>query len=75
MQSKRQSLIEVVSNTVVGYMGSMIIMNILFDLPAKQDFIVVTIFTIWSLARGYGMRRLFNWLLHRNNDYIKREIQ
>ena len=27
-----------------------------------KDTTVVLIFTIWSIIRGYGTRRLFNWL-------------
>ena len=68
-QSRRWSLIETTTNTVVGFAGSYLLMA--YAVPAiwpniqpsqGQSFAVVVLFTVWSLIRGYGLRRFFNWL-------------
>lgn len=66
MQTKRWSIIETITSTVVGfiisYLLNMLIVPWLFDVhpSAGQNITMVAIFTIASLIRGYGLRRLFN---------------
>lgn len=67
-QRRHHSLLEVVSNTAVGFIGSywlgFLVLPLLgFEVTHASNFIIVSIFTVWSIARGYMMRRLFN-LLH-----------
>jgi len=66
-QRRRHSLLEVVSNTAVGFIGSYILGLLVlplfgFAVTHASNFIIVSIFTIWSIFRGYAMRRIFNWL-------------
>lgn len=62
-QSKAQSLKETMSNTGIGMVGSWIITMVTFhfikDLTIAST--VATIgCTIWSIGRGYCVRRYFN---------------
>jgi hypothetical protein len=64
-QSKAQSLKETVSNTGIGMVGSWIITMVTFsfikDLTVAST--VATIgCTVWSIGRGYFVRRYFNKL-------------
>ncbi len=62
-QSQRQTVIEVVSNTSIGMLGSWLItvgvMYLIPDLVTAAS-INVLLCTIWSLGRGYAVRRYFN---------------
>jgi len=66
MQSRRHSLEEVIVGTVIGFVGSMIInyvlIPVLFGVKASvgQSFLFVAVFTIWSIVRGYFVRRHYN---------------
>lgn len=63
MQSKRQSFIETCSNTFIGMLGSwLIMMAVLYTIDNKVVVSVVTVVlcTIWSIVRGYCVRRYFN---------------
>lgn len=64
-QSKRHSAIETATNTAVGFVGSYFITFGCFHLNA--DLATKTLYatlgcTVWSLLRGYYLRRLFNHL-------------
>lgn len=62
-QSKKQSMIEVITNTSTGMLGSFAITFLLLHfLTDKFTIAVVTTMacTAWSLLRGYGLRRYFN---------------
>lgn len=64
-QSKRQSVIETCSNTAVGFVGSYLITFGCFHLSSNLP--TATLYatlgcTVWSLLRGYYLRRLFNKL-------------
>lgn len=67
MQSKLESFIESNINTFVGFVGSMLIWEFvvkpLWHLPTSfiDNFTITMLFTVWSIARGYGIRRYFNW--------------
>lgn len=58
-------MIEAATNTAVGVVGSWVIS--FWAITYFKDPIAVTNAavigcTIWSLLRGYGVRRFFNWL-------------
>lgn len=62
MQTRRQSVIEVCTNTAVGMIGSWLItfvtMSLVKNIPLAAA-ITVAGCTIWSLVRGYLIRRHF----------------
>lgn len=63
MQTKRQSLIETGCNTLIGVVGSWLItIAVLSYIDDKLIAASITVFacTVWSLIRGYGIRRHFN---------------
>ena len=67
MQSRRMSLVEAVLSTAIGFAVSYVLGMIVYPLlgwhvTPGQNVIVVTVFTVASIIRGYGVRRLFNWL-------------
>jgi len=65
-QTKLQSLIEVTVSTAFGFLlaffAQLLIMH-LYDLPHDpiRDLYITAYFTAISLARGYAVRRFFNW--------------
>lgn len=64
-QSKKDSLIEVLSNQIIGIIGGWLIVYFLFplfdNLPQEQIATVSTvIFFAWSSLRSYVLRRFFN---------------
>jgi len=62
-QSKRQSAKEVVTNTTIGFIGSWIItVLVLYSIEDKTIAATITVIicTVWSLLRGYYLRRYFN---------------
>ena len=65
MQTRWQSFLEAVTNSVVGYalaVLTQIIVFPLFGLHASlgENLLIGGLFTIISLARSYVLRRLFN---------------
>lgn len=65
MQTKKQSLIEAVSNTAVGFIISLASTFLIFPLvgiesSGGQNIVVVLFFTVISIARSYVLRRFFN---------------
>lgn len=69
MQTRRQSVAEVVTNTLVGMAGSWAItfasMACIDDRALATSAAVVGC-TVWSLTRGYVIRRRFAQLEHVN---------
>jgi hypothetical protein len=66
-QSRAHSMAETLASIAVGFVISMVIQALV--LPAfghhitlAQNFWITCIFTVASVLRGYGMRRLFNHL-------------
>ena len=64
-QTKKQSLIESLTNTAVGFVISLAATFIIFPLVGYdstfyKNVIVTLFFTVVSIARGYVIRRLFN---------------
>lgn len=65
MQSKKNSLIESVANTVIGLATSFSIQLVIYPLlgipvTLKQNMIITAVFFIASIVRGYIVRRVFN---------------
>lgn len=65
-QSKRHSALETATNTAVGFVGSyaltILCMQHVHLNAAQQSLLIVVLCTVWSLLRGYYLRRLFNHL-------------
>ena len=67
MQRRYISLIEITISTAIGFGLSYLCAAIVFPLfgfpvTSRQNLSITGIFTLLSLVRGYGVRRLFNWL-------------
>ncbi len=66
-QSRKASALEIVISTAVGFGLSLAIGHWLFpamfhvNVSHETNIIITAIFTGASLARGYFMRRVFNW--------------
>lgn len=70
MQTARQSVVETVVSTCIGFAFSWVVQVVLVwaynvEMTHSQNFQFVFWFTIASVARGYWVRRLFNWI-HRH---------
>ena len=62
-QSRRHSAIEVFTGTAIGFVGSWIITFLTFSYirePAVAATTGVVLCTVWSLVRGYTIRRHFS---------------
>jgi len=62
VQTRRQSIVEVVTNTCVGMLGSWLIAcgtMLLVEDRVYAATITVIGCTVWSLVRGYWIRRRF----------------
>jgi hypothetical protein len=67
MQTKKISLIESVTNTIIGLVTSFLIQIIIYpllDIPVSlgQNIIITFVFFLASILRGYLIRRFFNKL-------------
>ena len=66
-QSRRMSLIEAVTNTIVGYLLAVFVQLIAFPLfgievTLADNLVIALLFTAVSIARSYTLRRLFERL-------------
>lgn len=66
-QTKWQSFVETCASTAIGfvisYMTSYCVLPVFgFHVSHGQNFAITCIFTVISLLRGWGVRRLFNHL-------------
>ena len=74
LQTKLASFTEAIVNTIVGFILSLYLIWPLATLitgiqyNSMQQYGVVAIFTIWSVLRGYFLRRVFN----RFNEVVSR---
>ncbi|QYW06670.1 hypothetical protein uav_139 [Pseudomonas phage UAVern] len=62
-QTKAQSLKETLSNTFIGTIGSFLITWVTFHFITNivlASAITTVLCTVWSIARGYFVRRYFN---------------
>ena len=69
-QTRRMAMLESVVSTFVGLALAFIAQAILFrvygvHVSSEVNALIVFWMTLLSLVRGYGLRRLFNWLHHR----------
>ena len=65
MQSKRQSLIEAITNIIVGYSinftaNMLVLPRFGFNVTIRQNICIGVIFTGISLVRSYLLRRFYN---------------
>ena len=66
MQSKTQSIIETITNVVIGYIVALLSQLAVFPLfdihiPLSSNLMIGVWFTGIGLVRGYFVRRYFNW--------------
>jgi hypothetical protein len=64
MQSRHHSLIESVTNVVVGYLIAVFSQVVIFpffdiDIPLRDNFLIGLWFTVISIGRSYALRRWF----------------
>jgi membrane protein implicated in regulation of membrane protease activity len=67
MQSRQQSIIEVICSTLAAFLLSVLAGAYIYPLfdfypSGMQNATITFIFTIISLVRSYLFRRFFNWL-------------
>ncbi len=67
MQTRLMSLIETCLSTAIGFavsfgLGAVVYPLLGWAVTPGQNAIVVLIFTVASILRGYCVRRLFNWV-------------
>ena len=65
MQTKKQSLIESLTNTFIGFVISFASTFVIFPLvgfesDSGKNLIITIFFTVVSVVRGYFVRRIFN---------------
>lgn len=66
-QTRRQSLTEVVAGVVIGYVVALAANAVIFPRYGFQPSLasnleITALYTVISMARGYSVRRFFNWL-------------
>jgi len=66
-QTKKHSMIESISQTLIGLLTSILIQAIIYPLlnipvTFSQNLIITAVFFITSILRGYFVRRIFNKL-------------
>lgn len=64
-QTKKHSIIESITQTLIGLLTSIIVQVVLYpllDIPVtfKQNLIITAVFFVVSIFRGYIIRRYFN---------------
>lgn len=72
-QTRMMSVIETLVNTVSGIVITLAAATVVYpwfghSFTFQQNVGITAVFTVLSMIRGYGVRRLFNWIL-------KREVQ
>ena len=65
MQSRKMSLIESITNVIVGYSISVLAQILIFPIfgiaaTIKENLLIGLCFTVISIARSYILRRIFN---------------
>ena len=66
-QSRKGSVLEVVASIAIGLVVSVITNHFVFPMygfipSPRQNVEITVIYTVISFARGYGVRRMFNYL-------------
>ncbi len=65
MQSRKHSLLEVCLSTAIGFLGSWLIaeLSMVYHTGLVSVAFEITVWcTVWSIARGYALRR---WFVHK----------
>lgn len=67
MQSKLGSLVETMTNIVIGFIISFVLNATLlpalgYNVTFSENLVIVLAFTIVSMIRSYILRRFFNWV-------------
>ena len=71
MQTPRQSLIETLCGTALGFLIAFlpqlfIMQHYGIATTLSQDAMITVFFTGISILRGYAVRRFFNWFFHKD---------
>ena len=77
MKSRKWSLVESISNVLVGFGVAILGQIIIFPWFGMQvrltdNLKIGGIFTVVSIMRSYGVRRMFNWM-HNGGRTLRRE--
>ncbi len=77
MQTKTMSLIETITNIVVGYLIALGVQLLIFPplgvhLDLHQNIAIALVFTVASILRSYVLRRVFNRLAIRKGHQGRR---
>ncbi len=75
-QRRLYSLVETVASVAIGFLVSLCLTALVLpmyglDVSLGQNLQITLIFTLASIARGYGVRRFFNWMGARNASLSK----
>jgi uncharacterized membrane protein YgaE (UPF0421/DUF939 family) len=65
MQSRRGSIVETLTNVIVGLVVSFIANLVIFpllgwEISTSQNILLVIFYTVVSIIRSYALRRIFN---------------
>ncbi|WP_417536367.1 hypothetical protein [Methylophaga sp.] len=71
MQSKKHSLVESLTNVLIGYLVALFSQLLIFPffgihVPLSDNLLIGLWFTIISIVRSYTLRRFFNRKQHNN---------
>ena len=70
MQTRKQTLVEVFTNVLIGFGGSWLITYLFIQYEQigymETATLIVFLCTVWSIVRNYTIRRFFNWFNHRS---------
>lgn len=78
-QSRLESLLETIVSTVIGMLVAIGMQLLVFPLfgfnpPLHDNLAIAGLFTVASILRGYGVRRLFNFGLRRMLQALSRRL-
>lgn len=79
MQTRLNSLVEQLLNVGSGFVLAMFIQQLVItplwglQTSIADNLAITTVFTVVSVARGYGWRRFFNHRLNKNNEKAAHE--
>lgn len=59
-QTRKQSLIESITNVAIGFIISLLSVIIILDKPLAENVLITLYFTVISIIRSYVIRRYFN---------------
>lgn len=76
-QSRLASFLEANANTFIGFVGSVLLWEFVVkpiwhvNTTFADNLTITCLFTIWSIVRGYCVRRYFNWKQHGPSSVYK----